>query len=258
MIGSLAVAGCGGEEGQPSGKSSDQGSRPAKRGEGKNRRPPATAPKPRGSLEETARQFASAVGADDCDRVRSLAFSGANQLDDQRCAQLLRQLEGFEIEDSEQYRTAGVVDYRANRNRGTVVFLVGRDGRFKWASRFPRQRGKDTAGSEPPEDNRLDQTAQSAARALRRGDCEQLAEGAQGVVPQPSQTQTMCENADALRTQLAKDPEARPKQLGANSRAAFYTLLPKPNGPYVTLVLLQDGKRAALLRGYTIPAQRRK
>ena len=85
-------------------------------------------------------------------------------------------------------------------------------------------------------------------KALRQRECDRLAEAGEGILPLPKQPQQYCERA-TLDKQLAQDAGARPNRLGANSRLAFYSLLPTPNGPYVTLVLLQEGSRAAFLSG---------
>lgn len=223
--------------------------------------PAATAPEPQQELEDAAREFTSAVRSEDCARLRSLAFFGPRQLKPAACTQFPRQLAGFKVEDLEEYGTAGVVDYTADQGAGTMIFLVGRDGRFKWAYRLARAKGEKVAGNPPPQENRLDEVAQYATKAVRTGQCAQLDAAARGVLPPPNQSKqpaTWCENAEPLRKLLAQHSDARPRQMGANSRVAFYSLQPKPNGAYITLVLLQEGKRAALLRGFTVPAQRRR
>lgn len=258
-IAALALAGCEGnvpKETAPKGSEAGRGKGP-KRGKANQKRPPATAPRP-GNIKQAVRRFGAAVRSDDCERVRAVALFGPQQIKGKACPQLLQQLNGFKPTDSETYGTAAVVDYSAARAKGTVVFLTGRDGRFKWVLRFIRQRGEEAVGTAPLiKRKRLDAIAAKATRALRQERCDQLAEAGEGVLPLANQPQQFCERADWLREQLAQDPGARPERLGANSRLAFYSLLPKPNGPYVTLVLLQEGRRAAFLSGFPVPAQRR-
>jgi len=249
-IAALAFAGCEGsvpKENAPKGPEIRQGKRKPR---------PAVAPRP-GNIKEAVRRFGAAVESGDCEQLRAVAFFGPTQIKDKPCSQLLQQLEGFEPTEVETYGTAAVVDYSATRGKGTVGFLTGRDGRFRWALRFIRQQGEEAAGTEPSGRRRLDAIAADATQALRQKRCDQLAAAGEGILPLPKQPQQFCERTDALRKQLAKDPGARPERLGANSRLAFYSLLPKPNGPYVTLVLLQEGRRAAFLSGFPVPAQRR-
>jgi hypothetical protein len=247
-----ALAACSGDA--PEQVPQGQGGEPSKGGESA-RRGPATAPEPRDSLEDGARRFTAAVNSNECEEVREVAFAGP-QLSEEACDQLQRQLAGFEAGESAEYGTAGVVDYSADQGVGSVGFVVGRDGRFAWGLRLGRQPNEAVAGTEPPDGNRLDEVAQSATDSLRDGSCEELARAARGILPEPNQPKTQCENSRNLTERLKQDPDARPELLGANSRAAFYSLLPKPNGPYLTLVLLQEGRRAAFQRLFSIPAER--
>lgn len=258
-IAALALAGCEGsvpKDEAPDGPEVRQG-KGLNRGKVKQKLRTATAPRP-GNLRQAIRRFGAAVESGDCEQVRSVAFFGPQQIEDRPCSLLLQQLKGFEPTDFETYGTAAVVDYSAGRGRGTVVFLTGRDGGFRWALRFIRQQGEEAAGTEPSGVKRLDAIAANATQALRQKRCDQLAAAGEGILPLPEQPKEFCERADAVRRQLARDPDARPERLGANSRLAFYSLLAKPNGPYVTLVLLQEGRRAAFLSGFPVPAQRRR
>ena len=250
-IAALAFAGCEGsvpKENAPKGPEIRQGKRKPR---------PAVAPRP-GNIKEAVRRFGAAVESDDCEQVRVVAFFGPQQIEDKPCALLRQQLRGFEPTDVETYGTAAVVDYSAARGMGTVVFLTGRDGRFRWALRVIRQRGEKAVETTPViKRKRLDAIAANATQALRQRECDRLAEAGEGILPLPKQPQQYCERANPLRKQLVQDAGARPNRLGANSRLAFYSLLPTPNGPYVTLVLLQEGRRAAFLSGFPVPAQRR-
>lgn len=253
-LAAFALAGCQGDV--PKRVEGERGQDPRQGRTQKKQRPAATAPRAQGNIKEAARRFGAAVESNDCERVRSLGFFGQDQIDDAACSLLRQQLEGFAPIDSETYGTSAVVDYTAEQGQGTVVFLTGRDRRFKWALRFARQQGEEVVGTEPPEPNSLDATARAATRALRQGECDQLAQAGKGILPRPELPKQFCERAESLRRQLTKDPDARPERLGANSRVAFYSLLPKPSGPYLTLVLLQDGRRAALIQGFPVAAQR--
>ncbi len=260
-IAALALAGCEGnvpKEIAPNGSEGEQVKDSLKRGRADQRHRAATAPRP-GDIKQAVRRFGAAVKSDDCERVRSVALFGPQQIEDKPCSLLLKQLEGFEPTDVETYGTAAVVDYSAARGKGTVVFLTGRDGQFRWVLRFIREQGEEVVGTAPViRRKRLDAIAANATRALVKERCRELAAAGEGILPLPRQPREYCERADALRKQLAEDPGARPKHLGANSGLAFYSLLPKPNGPYVTLVLLQEGRRAAFLSGFSVPARRRR
>lgn len=252
----LTLAACAGNAPEQVRRPQGEGAEKPKDGRPGKRRDPATAPVPRESLDEAVRRFTSAVRSGDCGRVRSVAFFGPAQLDQRACGQLLSQLNGFEPRGSEEYGTAGVLDFTATRGAGTVGFLLGQDGRYNWALRFARQPDDQVVGSSPPRANRFDEVAQSATNALREGRCDQLAQAAKGVLPDPELPKITCEKGVRSRKQLARDRDARPQQLGANSRVAFYSLLPKPSGPYLTLVVLREGRRAAFQRAFPVPALR--
>jgi len=247
----LFVVGCSG--GAPE-QQSEQPGRPG------GRKPPAqvVAPEPRGGVEAPARDVAAAVRAGDCERLKALNFSGLKNLNDARCEHLLGQLKGFRVEDSEEYGTGAVVEFSTARSAGTMVFVAGGDGTFRWTQRVPRERNSEVVGTRAPRGNRLDSVASSAVESYREGRCRELEAAARGIVRDPMQPRQFCENRESLRGKLVEDPSARPRRLGANSRVAFYSLLVKPNGPYDTLVLLQEGRRAAFLGDYAVPAARGK
>ena len=263
MVVCIAVLGLAGCEGKVPKENASKGSEVGRanglgRGKAKQKLRPASAPRP-GNIKQAVRRFGAAVESDDCEQVRAVAFFGPQQIEDKPCALLRQQLRGFEPTDVETYGTAAVVDYSAARGMGTVVFLTGRDGRFRWALRVIRQRGEKAVETTPViKRKRLDAIAANATQALRQRECDRLAEAGEGILPLPKQPQQYCERANPLRKQLVQDAGARPNRLGANSRLAFYSLLPTPNGPYVTLVLLQEGSRAAFLSGFPVPAQRRR
>jgi len=215
-----------------------------------------SAPQPREGIEDAARRFESAVRSGDCERVRTLSFSG-EQPDDARCERFRERLKGFDAIAAARYGTGGVVDFTTDRSTGSMVFVLGRDGTFKWATLLGSARGRGVVGTAGPRKSRLDAVASSAVKALRSGDCAQLAKASEGVLPEPRASQTACEKRAGLRAKLEQqDPDAAPKRLGANSRVAFYSLLPEPGGPYFTLVLLVKGNRAALLREFAVPPRR--
>lgn len=55
---------------------------------------------------------------------------------------------------------------------------------------------------------------------------------------------------------LGEGPERTARAARANSRFALYSVLPRPNGPYITLVLLPRRDRAAFLRAFPTSAAR--
>jgi hypothetical protein len=214
-----------------------------------------SAPQPREGIEDAARRFESAVRSGDCERVRTLSFSG-EQPDDARCGRFLERLKDFDAIAAARYGTGGVVDFTTERSPGTMVFVLGRDRSFRWATLLGAARGKGVVGKAAPRKSRLDAVASSAVKALRSGDCAQFAKAAKGILPEPRASQTACEKRAGLRAKLERDPDAAARRLGANSRVAFYSLLPEPDGPYFTLVLLVKGNRAALLRDFAVPPRR--
>lgn len=220
------------------------------------RQGPVSPPRPRQGIEDAARQFQSAVGSGDCERLKSLSFSGETPDDDAGCQRLLERLEGFEASASARYGTGGAVDFTTKRRPGTMVFVLGEDGSFKWVSLLRRTRGQEVVGTAPPRSSRLDAVASFAVRTLRSGNCDQLVKAGEGILPEPSASGTACEKRGGQRAKLRRDRDAAPERLGANSEAAFYSLLPEPDGPYFTLVLLVEGKRAALLRAFAVPPRR--
>jgi len=213
-------------------------------------------PEPERGIEDAAGLFQSAVRSGDCERLRSLSFSGKTPGDDARCQRLLERLEGFEASATARYGTGGAVDFASRLRAGTVVFVLGKDGSFKWTALLGRARGEEVVGTDAPRSARLDAVASSAVKALRGGDCDRLAKAAEGVLPDPRAPATACESRDRQRAKLKRDRDAAPERLGANSKVAFYSLLPKPDGPYFTLVLRVEGKRAALLRAFAVPPRR--
>jgi hypothetical protein len=219
---------------------------------------PVVAPEARGGVEAPARRVAAAVRAGSCERLKALNFSGLKNLEDAACERLVEQLKGFRVKDSEEYGSGAVVDFSTDRAAGTMIFVAGEDGTFKWTQQLPRERNAEVVGTRPPRGNRLDSVATSTVGFFRESRCRRLEAAARGIVPDPDAPRQFCENREGLRKILAEDPSARPRRLGANSRLAFYSLLPKPNGPYDTLVLLQEGRRAAFLADYTVPAARSK
>ncbi len=247
MISWLALSGCANE----------QAPRPS---QGGSNRPvkPVRAPEPRQGIEVAARRVASAIRADDCERLKAANFSGLPNLSESDCERLLAQLRGFRIEESVEYETGAGVDFATKQAPGTMVFVLGKDGTFKWTASLPRERGTTVVGTRSQSNKRLDAVARSAVESFRKDQCDELEDAARGIVPDPVGPRTFCENRKGLRKLLAEDPRARPRRLGANSRFAFYSLLPRPNGPYDTMVLLQEGRRAAFFADYPIPAQRRK
>ena len=162
-------------------------------------------------------------------------------------------LEGFRPEDREQYRSAGIVDFRTKLGSETLVFLLAKDGRFRWALRVPRPQRKGTVGTKPPSRRRLDSVASSAVRAFRSGRCEPLRKDGKGILFDPSSARRQCRSATGLREALRRDPSVRPKRLGANSSLAFYALSPR-SAPYTTLVVQIKGERAAFSSVFVIPS----
>ena len=161
-------------------------------------------------------------------------------------------LEGFRPEDREQYRTAGVVPFRTKLGAEALVFLLARDGRFRWALRVPRPQREEAVGTKPPSRRRLDRIASSAMKAFRSGRCEPLLKDGKGVLFDPSLARRQCQRATWLRKPLRGDPSARPKRLGASSSVAFYALSPR-GGPYTTLVVQIKGERAAFSTAFAVP-----
>jgi len=90
-----------------------------------------SAPRPREGIEDAARRFESAVRSGDCERVRTLSFSG-EQPDDARCGRFLERLKDFDAIAAARYGTGGVVDFTTERSPGTMVFVLGRDRSFRW------------------------------------------------------------------------------------------------------------------------------
>jgi len=213
-------------------------------------------PEPRQGIEDAARRFQSAVRSGDCEGLKALSFSGNTPDDDARCQRFLGRLEGFRSSATARYGTGGVVDYTTTRRPGTMIFVLGRDGSFKWAALLGRARNVKVVGTAAPRSNRLDAVASAAVKALRSGDCDQLATAGEGILPEPRAASTACEKRGGQRAKLGKDRDAAPERLGANSKVAFYSLLPEPDGPYFTLVLLVEEKRAALLRAFAVPPRR--
>ena len=215
-------------------------------------------PHPRGSLADDIRKFEAAVKAGDCRRIRSLAFYGNAQLKLDACKKIfLPQLAGFQPEDREQHRTAAVVDFTTKRAPGTMAFLVAKDRHFRWAVRLARSQGQKVVGTKPPARARLDATARAAVKAFRTDMCDELQKDGEGVVPDPSLPRQQCETADWLRKALRRDPSARPGRLGANSRLAFYSVVPR-GGPHMTLVLQLKRNRAAFSSVFAVPRKARK
>jgi len=179
-------------------------------------------PRPRESLSDGLREFEAAVEEEDCPRIRSLGFNGKAQITAERCEKrFLPSLEGFRPEDREQYRSVGVVDFRTKLGSETLVFLLAKDGRFRWALRAPRPQRKEAVGTEPPPRRRLDGVASSAVKAFRSGPCEPLRKDGKGVLLDPDLARQQCQRATWLRKPLRGDPSARPKRLGASSSVAF-------------------------------------
>lgn len=210
-------------------------------------------PRPRESLSDGLREFEAAVEEEDCPRIRSLGFNGKAQITAERCEKrFLPSLEGFRPEDREQYRSVGVVDFRTKLGSETLVFLLAKDGRFRWALRAPRPQRKEAVGTEPPPRRRLDGVASSAVKAFRSGPCEPLRKDGKGVLLDPDLARQQCQRATWLRKPLRGDPSARPKRLGASSSVAFYALSPR-GGPYTTLVVQIKGERAAFSTAFAVP-----
>jgi hypothetical protein len=249
----LVLVGCVGGGTEDDGPSTG---RPGSDGKDTQRR--VSAPQPKQSIEEAARQLQAAAASGDCDQLKPLSFSGLTALDEAGCARLVGRLRGFETKDSAEYGTGGVVDFTTEGAPGTMLFALGRDRNFKWVTPLSRQADEEVVGTRPARGNSLDSTAAAAVKALRRGQCAQLAEAASGIVPRPEAPRKACEKRKSLRASLSGDRAVRPDRLGANSRVAFYSLLPKPRGPYFTLVLLQDGERSAFFRDFpTAPGRGR-
>lgn len=243
----LVLAGCLGD---------DAGSPAPPESDGKDTQRRISAPDPRQSIDDAARGLQAAVTSGDCNQLKLLSFSGLPNLDDAGCRRILGRLRGFEIKGADEYGTGGVVDFTTTRAPGTMLFALGKDRSFKWVRPLSRRADAEVVGTRPPSRNTLDSTASAAVRALRDGQCAQLAKAASGIVPQPEAPQAACENRRSLRASLTRDRTVRPHRLGANSRVAFYSLLPKPRGPYFTLVLLQNGKRSAFFRDFPTAPKR--
>jgi hypothetical protein len=216
----------------------------------------ARPPNPRASLADGVREFQAAVEKDDCSRIRAIAFYGNAQLKPEACKAFVSSIAGFDPEDREQYRTAGVVDFATKRRRapGTMAFLLAKDGRFRWAVPVSRLNGEKVVGTRPPSRLRLDGIAASAVKAFRSGRCQDLQERAKGILPDPGQPRRQCEGASGLRRALERDPSARPKRLGANEKLAFYSILPQDSGPYATLILQVQRKRVAFSSVFVVPS----
>jgi hypothetical protein len=247
----LAASGCGEEA--PKGK--DRGDRKGGAKGAKKQGRPVSAPEPREGVDEAARALASAIRTGDCERFKALSFSGLKRLAAEDCNRQLDRLKGFELQDMAQYGTGAVVDFTTDRAPGTMLFVLAKDGTFGWAQRLLRKADEKVAATRAPASDELDQIAEQTVEALRTGDCARLAEQARGVLDKPKVPGRTCESRAPLRKRLEKDRDVKPQRLGANAKVAFYSLLPKPGGPYDTLVFIRKGEEAAFLRDFPIPAK---
>ncbi len=231
MVSVYAVA-CGGDEEAPesSGESQDT---------------EAAAPEASESIDEFAERFAAAgaaSAAQDCETVKEFNRGAGFILP---CSsETAGDYASIEITDSEEFQTAGIVDYTSGQapDGATAIAAVHEDGRFRLIqSLIPSTLGlsAEQVGTEPEDEELRTAAALTFVEATRDEDCEVYFEIALTFTQdQQEECRAQFDPESQIQPHLAAAPEAEPEPLGGTEAFGFHELVTGEN--YRVLVTLRE------------------
>ncbi len=217
-IASLAIFGCGGDDGGGEETQPEQ--------------PEASA-----SIEDFAGQLEAAarqVQEGDCEAYYELTTGE----EEQPCAAIRQAVgRGLTVTGSAAYGTGGVIDTTSQGQPGNQMWVAAVEADGGWALGGSAFTDGETVGTTPDDLDVYQRVIDGYITGLREQDCDTYYENV--LTPEGTTKQEQCEaelNAPGAQT-LRENPEVSPERLGGNAFVQFYGLA-LPDGAYYTIPIV--------------------
>ncbi len=203
---------------------------------------PLEAPAAEESIEDAADNLTAAVKSGDCKEINSFVPTARSdtQATKVQCKAVESRLDGAEVDGTEEYEGAGVIDFTRGARTTTALMVVDRTGRFKLAQ-LNGFLGELSAGTKPAKE--FDEAAEQVVKTMKKNDCEGFREVASyhlGAGSARRDDKLVCEYVKngPIAQLLKQEPNPKPESLGGNSQYAFYGLATE--SVFMTMVMTRQ------------------